>query len=514
MNELVEALEEQGFARVETHISWVFLGECDVYKVKKPVNLGFLDFTTLEARKADCEVEVDLNRRLAPRTYLGVVPITRGADGRVNVDGDGEAIEWAVHMRRLRHDHAADVRLERGALHLDQVERVAEHVAAFHERARCDAKTSAFGEVSDIERNVRENFEQTAESALHYLRREELDDIQAFQLGFLYDHSERFAARVAEGRVRDGHGDLRLEHVYLGEHGRIDVIDCIEFNDRFRYADVCADIAFLSMDLLWHDRHDLSEAVLAAYARVSNDWGLYGVVDFYESYRAYVRGKVTSFLAEDPSAEDKVRRRAAEQARRYYLLAEACSKPPLEPPVLYGVGGLIASGKSTFAADLARATHAPVIEADRTRKHLAGVGATDKMHIAPFSGAYGTGQSERVYEELLTGAGHVLGSGRPAIVDASFRSQAHREQLASLAAQHNVPCVFVECHIPREVAMARLAEREQRESTSDGRREIYDDFAASYEPVVPLAGLRWERIDTREPGTDTVAQVLGEGGER
>lgn len=512
MTDLARDLQRQGFELIETHISRVFLGEADVYKVKKPVNLGFLDFSTLAARKRDCEAEVTLNRRLAATTYVGIVPITRTDDGVHRIaetaDADGEVVEWAVHMRRLDQRDAADARLERGELTRADVERIAEHIADFHAQARCDEETRAFGASAQIEGNVRENFEQTTKSALHYLSEAELAAIKRFQLGFLADNGQRFAERMRADKVRDGHGDLRLEHVYLPHDGSIEVIDCIEFNDRFRYGDVCADIAFLSMDLLWHDRLDLSEALLFAYARVSNDYDLYGVVDFYESYRAYVRGKVTSFLAEDEGASEGARQRAAEQARRYYLLAEACAKPPLEAPVLYGVGGLIASGKSTFAAGLSARTHAPVIEADRTRKHLLGLGATERAHTAAFDGAYGPAQTERVYAEILRRAAVVLDSGRPAIVDASFRSQAHRQALAALAHARGIACVFIECHVPREVAMARLSEREQEATTSDGRRAIYDDFAASYEPVGPLSGARRLRVDTRQALEDQLSQAL------
>ena len=319
MGTLKADLLDAGLELIETHISWVFLGPTDVFKVKRPVDLGFLDFSTLAARRRACEAELRLNRRLAPEVYLGVVPITLDQGGAHAIDGVGETVDWAVHMRRLHVDRRADALLEAESLRPEDIDRLAEHIAQFHAEARCDAETSRHGTVDTIRRNVRENFEQTRDSIAEHLTPEQAREIESWQLGVLHDEP-RFSARIAAGRVRDGHGDLRLEHVYFGRDGTIDIIDCIEFNERFRYADVCADIAFLSMDLAWHGRVDLAERFLARYARMANDYDLYSVVDFYESYRAFVRGKVAILLAADQDASALSRERAQREARRYFML--------------------------------------------------------------------------------------------------------------------------------------------------------------------------------------------------
>lgn len=199
-------------------------------------------------------------------------------------------MEWVVEMRRLPDENTADALLREGQFTLEQVQGLTRHLARFHATARTDGEVASYGDPELIERNVRENFAQTQASASRYVSRDELERAQAFQANFLRAHRARLEARVHSARIRDGHGDLRLEHCYLDPSGSIAIIDCIELNERFRY-DVAADIAYLSMDLLWHERHDLSEALLAAYARASVDFDLYGVIDFYESYRAYVRGK-------------------------------------------------------------------------------------------------------------------------------------------------------------------------------------------------------------------------------
>jgi aminoglycoside phosphotransferase family enzyme/predicted kinase len=483
----------------ETHISQVFLSEDLVYKVKRPVNLGFLDFTTLASRKAACDAEVALNERLAPDVYLGVVPITRDAVGAHVLEGAGEPVEWAVKMRRLPLSDCAEERLSAGRLERGDVERIAERIASFHEIALCNDDTARHGSPDAIEANVRENFEQTRETAALHLGEPELRELERWQLDFLRRESARFLDRVARRRVRDGHGDLRLEHCYLDAGGQVRIIDCIEFNERFRFADVCADLAFLSMDLSWHERHDLSEALLAAYARHSGDYDLYGVVDFYESYRAHVRAKVSSFLEQDAGVDPELRKHAAAQARKYYLLAAACAREPLQRPVLYAVGGTIASGKSTLSRALAARIDAVVIDADRTRKQLAGVAATTPLGDAAFQGHYTPESSARVYAELLRRAEVVLSSGRPVVLDASFRAAEQRLAALELSRRAKVPFAFVECTAPPEICRRRLVERAQAPSVSDGRAEVFDRFTASFEPVVELPPEVLVRADTTQP---------------
>jgi aminoglycoside phosphotransferase family enzyme/predicted kinase len=500
MASLQADLSAAGFELRETHISLVFLGPERVYKVKKRVELGFLDYSTLERRKHFCELEVELNRRLAPRVYLGIVPITRDAFGRHQLQGEGEVVDWAVEMTRLDDAGSAEARLAAGGLGHAQIDRIAQRLAEFHARARCDAETEKYGTPESIEGNVRENFEQTRDSAPTVLDRRELDAIEHWQLGFLADRHALFAQRIERGHVRDGHGDLRLEHCYLFDSG-VEIIDCIEFNERFRYGDVCADLAFLAMDLNWHERHDLSEALLAYYARVSGDYDLYSVVDFYQSYRAYVRGKVSSILERQANTEEE-RARAAALARQYYLLAEACTREPLDRPQLIAVGGMIASGKSTVAGRIGLLANAPVIQTDRLRKDRAGVKPLTALPDAAFDGNYAPAKTQQVYDELLRCADVVLGSGRTVVLDASFRDRAQRRAARQLAVKHGVAFTFVETSAPDDVLRARLAERAKSPSLSDGRLEVFDAFRAKYEPVEELPAFEHIRIDTRSPLRD------------
>lgn len=510
---LERALLERNYTLVETHISRVFLGEHAVYKFKRPVNLGFLDFTRSEDRRQACEAEVALNRRLAPDVYLGVLAAYLDSRGEPQFVPAQDApphtpCEWAVHMRRLPDEARADHLLSRGALHPADIDAIASMLARFHAEVRADAHTARFGAPDVIEKNVEENFTQVQDTIGTYLSDEEAAELMRFQRTFLRDRAAVFEARARDGKVRDGHGDLRLEHLYRNDDGSFIAIDCIEFNERFRFADVCADLSFLSMDLAHHERPDLAERLVLRYAREAADYGLYQVLDFYQSYRATVRAKVSSMLAVDPAVREAARARAAGEARRYYLLALSAARRPLLPARVIAVSGAIASGKSTIAEALSERLAIPVLSSDRTRKEMLSMAPTAPRHEPSFQGAYGEATTAEVYGELFRRAAYVLESGRSVILDASFRSRAQRAQARALAQAHGVPIVFVECRCPRDVALARLEARARGPSVSDGRAEIYDDFLARFEALEELPAQERCTVDTREPLPANLARVL------
>ena len=491
----------------ETHISWVFLGD-DVFKVKKPVALGFLDFSTSEKRRQACEAEVRLNRRLAPGVYRGVVPVTLDSQGRHRFGGEGDAVDWAVSMKRLPDSHRADVRLERGELTGDDIELVAARVARFHHECGPSPLAESYGTVDAIRFNVTENFQQTNATIPQYLGPDQVKELEAWQLRFLEERRSLFEERLRTGRIRDGHGDLRLEHVYLDEGGEVTILDCIEFNDRFRFADVCADVVFLAMDLAWHGRVDLAERFIARYAREAGDYDLYPLVDFYQSYRAFVRGKIASITAGDEAVSLRARERASAETRRYFLLALASERQALVPARVIAVGGVIASGKSTLANALGREMPAPVVDADRTRKHLAGVAPEHPLPEGPWAGVYSPEFTRKVYSELSRRASAVLASGRPVILDASFRARAHRAEARRLAREMGVPFIFLECRAPEALCRERLREREKTRTVSDGRIEVFDAFAQSWEPVDELDASEHVVLDTSESVAANLATLV------
>jgi hypothetical protein len=501
------ALHPRAVELAETHISWVFLLDTDVFKVKKPVALGFLDFRSMAQRKAACEAEVRLNARLAPEVYKGVVPIRIGSDGRACLRESGTVVDWAVHMARLPDDHRADLMLSRRALSGDDIDRIATRIAAFHASAATDPATAQFGTPEAVIHNIEENFQQTHDRIAQHVSLEEADEIIRWQTAFVRGHKSLFGQRIASGRVRDGHGDLRLEHIYIEASGDPTVIDCIEFNGRFRFGDVCSDVAFLSMDLAIHGRVDLAERLLARYAREANDFDLYALVDFYESYRAYVRGKVASMVAADDSQMADVRKRAEREARRYFLLALSADRRSMLMPAVVAVGGIIASGKSTVAERIGGAMSAPVIDSDRTRKAMLGVATHHPLHEGAWRGAYDPKVMSEVYAEVLRRADVVLASGRPVVLDASFGSSAMRNAARDLATRHSVPFRFVDCRADPPVCRARLVERAKRPGVSDGRIEVFDAFCARFEPVVEQWSDDVVVLDTTRPIEESMATL-------
>jgi aminoglycoside phosphotransferase family enzyme/predicted kinase len=481
---------------IETHLSWVLRGDREVFKVKKAVALGFVDFRSIDRRRAACEDEVRLNARWSPEVYRGIAPVVRRRDGTLAIDGEGPVVDWAVRMARLDDQRRADALLEGGALTGDQLDALADAAARFHAGAAVTPERAvAWASAEAVRRNVEDNFAQLAgvASASDAIDPAITSEVQARQTAFVDANRRLFAARVEAGRVRDGHGDMRLEHAYFEDDG-LRVIDCIEFDERYRVSDACADVAFLAMDLASRGRPDLAERFLARYARAARDYDLYAVVDFYEGYRAVVRAKVEAMLAGQPGAPDDVRRRGATSARGHLLFAQACGRPALASPALVCVGGVMGSGKSTVAEALAARLSCPVIDADRTRKELHGVTESTRLDDPAWSGAYDAAATERTYREVLRRAAVVLATGRSAIVDASFRAAAARAQARAVAEAAGATFRFVECRAPLEVCRARVAQRVR--GPSDGRPAIFDELAASFETPVELAASERIAIDT------------------
>jgi aminoglycoside phosphotransferase family enzyme/predicted kinase len=465
-----------------THASWVFLTPTDVWKVKRPVDLGFLDFRTMEARRRCCEDEVRLNRRLAPDVYLGVEPVRRGAAGHT-LSGDGSIVDWAVHMRRLPDAASAAAMMARGALDAPALEIVAARLAAFLNEARV---TPEFGSHALLTANVDENFSQVAPFVGDLIDRPTFDQVRAFQVETLTRRQQRFALRIGENRIREGHGDLRLEHIYLlpeaeaGDAGpRPTIIDCIEFNERFRCGDGASEVAFLAMELEAERRPDLAAGFVARYAETSGDFGLYGVLDFYLSYRAWVRGKVAAFVAVDPTAPAEARRHARDEAGRRFGLARAFAGTPVDRPFLIAVGGMIGSGKSTLAAALGRALAVPVLGSDRIRKQTAGLPATARGG----EDLYERARREQTYTAIVEKAGQVLETGRGVILDATFSARHWRSLVAESARAHNATFAFIEARCPEELLRQRLAARRDAPSESDADDRLLATFLNQYEPV-------------------------------
>jgi len=328
--QVVEALmkpeaydEEPGKIELtQTHISFVFLTRNFVYKVKKAIDLGFLDFTTLEKRRLFCEKELELNRRLCGGMYLEVVPINRS--NVIKIKGEGETVEYAVKMKRMPQESMMNKLLEENKVDSKLIDEIAKIIAEFHSKAETNRRISEFGSLAIIETNWKENFDQTREFAGKTISTEDFKLIRERIEHFMKNNVPLFEKRMAEGRVRDCHGDIHSGNIFVTD--RIYIFDAIEFNERFRYSDVAADVAFLAMDLEFKERTDLSDFFVERYVKYSEDQELMRFLPFYKCYRAYVRGKVVSFKLEDPSVGSEEKRAAMTEAKAYFKLASTYAK--------------------------------------------------------------------------------------------------------------------------------------------------------------------------------------------
>ena len=303
----------------QTQMSFVLLTDEYVYKIKKPVNLGYLDYTTLEQRQFYCQREVELNQRLCPDTYIGVVPITRKKNEIFIEERRGDIIEYAVKMRRLPQETMMNVLLEKHRVSTEMIRRVAEKLAGFHQRTETGDNINAFGDLDTITRTTEENSSQTIKYIGNTISQDNFRHIKGYTTSFMENNSMLFSRRISEGRIRDCHGDLHAAHICFTNG--ICIYDCIEFNDRFRYCDVASEVAFLAMDLDHYGRSDLSRSFINAYVSCTQDSELPDILDFYKCYRAYVRGKVESFKLDDPHIPDEEKGRITGIARNYFELA-------------------------------------------------------------------------------------------------------------------------------------------------------------------------------------------------
>jgi aminoglycoside phosphotransferase family enzyme/predicted kinase len=494
----------------QTHISAVFLAGGVVYKLKKPVSLGFLDFSTLDRRKFFCEEEVRLNRRLAPGVYLGVVPVTRDAAGRVRFEGDGEPIEWAVKMRRLPDRASLLETLRRDALTPQLLEALAVRLAEFHRGAEGGPRVAESGRFEVAAKNARDNFAQSEAQVGVTVSRAVFDRLRGLTERALDRLRPLIESRAARGVPRDTHGDLRLDHVYhfpdRPPPDDLVVIDCIEFSEQFRHADPVADAAFLAMDLASHGRRALAAAFAGAYLRAAADAAGGGLFPFYVAYRSAVRAKVGGLKLGEPEIPEPVRAAAAVRARAHWLLALAELEDPGRRPALVLVAGLPGTGKSTLARSLAERGNFAVIRSDVVRKELAGLPPEASARGAPDTGIYTPEWTDRTYAECLRRAESVLADGGRVIVDANFLADARRCTFLDAAVRLGVPGVLLWCRVRPDVAKARIAAR--RGDASDADASTYDRAAARCEPFGPRVQRDLREVDANGTPEETLAHAL------
>lgn len=492
----------------QTHISVVFLVGDRAYKVKKPVDLGFVDYSTLERRRQLCRREVELNRRLAPSIYRGVVPIV-SVDGALRVGGDpatADVVEWAVEMVRLDDAATLKSRLARGAVEPAWMDELGALVSKFHRDARRGPEVSAMASFDVVARNALDNFRQSVDQVGETIARPVFERYRA------RTEAQLEALRpVIEERARshvpcDTHGDLRLEHVYRIDE-RLVIIDCIEFNDAFRFADPVADAAFLTMDLRFRWADELAGRFEDAYFDGA-DQGR-ALLPFYVAYRSAVRGKVHGIRAVEPEVPPEERAAARRESAAHWMFGWSTLAEPSERPALVGVFGLPGTGKSTLAGDLATAYGFEVIDSDVVRKELAGLSPDHSAADAPGAGIYTAEFSRKTYRACLDRALDRVREGGRVIVDATFRSQEWRVALMQAAKSTGVTGMMLECVLPREVAGARIDRRSGGPSDADW--EVYRHMEQTWEPAATARARSVETVD-RDDALAAAAKALADFG--
>ncbi|HEY7033636.1 MAG TPA: AAA family ATPase [Thermomicrobiales bacterium] len=487
---------------VETHISWVFLAGDRVVKVKRPVRFGFVDHSTLERRRHSCEEEVRLNRRLTDGVYLDVVPIVPAAGGYA-VDGPGTPVEWATLMRRLPADGMLDRLIADGKVPQDLVDRLARRLIPFHRWLAAVCGGESYGSARALAAVLTDNLEELRPFAGPRLGPVQLALIDEAMRAFLTENADLLRRRVTDGWVRDGHGDLRPEHVCLEGDDATQIFDCVEFSPAIRCADVASDLAFLLMEFDRLGLGDVASAVEDRY-RAAGIALPAPLLRLYRAHRALVHAKIDCLtLANQHLAHPGL----ADEATTYLNLA---TKTALTiGPFLVAMTGLSGTGKSTIARALADATGAAVFSSDVVRKELAGV--TGGAAADWGEGIYAESWTDRTYRRLLTLAEEHLGAGRPVILDAAFLDNDRRDEVAATGRQYGAPVLLVETVCDEQTVAARLAQRvAHHDSPSDATLAIYRQQRAEIErnPLVVPERARLVRVDTIESGSGLLDPVF------
>jgi aminoglycoside phosphotransferase family enzyme/adenylate kinase family enzyme len=448
---------------IETHISWVILTGDYAYKIKKCVDFGFLDFSTLAKRKKFCEEELRLNGRLAPTLYLDVVPICGPAE-KASMGGTGEAIEYAVKMRQFDLHNTFDHLLAQDALTADHMEETAEMLARFHSSIAIADETSAvgarFGTPEAIRQPSMENFDQLAASLLSQKNQHGLDAPLSQLRQWTADHHEAliptFQARKRGGFIRECHGDLHLRNIVIWE-GRVTPFDGIEFNDNLRWIDVISELAFLLMDLDDHQQPALARQLLNRYLSLTGDYGGLQVLRYYQVYRAMVRAKVAGLRLGQTENQNEVSQQLQEISN-YLQLAERYTQP--QKPVLIITHGLSGSGKTYLSKQLCLATELIHLRSDVERKRCFGLSETAQSHSAPSAGIYTPEATQKVYQHLMQLSHEILLAGFSVLVDATFLQRQHRDLFKSLARELHLPFTILHCEANDDILLQRIRARQ------------------------------------------------------
>ncbi len=482
---------------IETHISWVILAGDFAYKLRRPVNLGFVDFRDLARRRQDCLDEVRLNRRSCAGLYLDVLPVSR--DGpRIRLGGPGEVLDYAVQMRRLPEERVLARMLETGQVSFDMLGQLAWTIVRFHAAAAGGPGVRAIGGYATMVANWQHNLGECQPFVGRTLSVEQFEQIQGFATGFADRYRALFLQREEEGRIREGHGDLRADAICFADltPDGICIFDCLEFDARLRCSDTGLDLAFLAMDLEQRGEREAADIVQSLYTAAAADSTLPLVSAFYRCYRATIRGKVAAIRAEQPGLSSEQRATAAEESRRHFALAVHYTRPNLAPALVL-VMGLSGSGKSLVAGAIAHRVGAALLSTDIVRKEFAGLPPARRAAVAVGAELYDHDVTARVYARMTERAEKLLDQGHAVILDGTFLTRELRAPVLELAQRSRVPLFVVECQAPDEVVRQRQQQRATQPWTaSDATLAVYLDQQQRSEPPQEVPAAARLELDT------------------
>lgn len=484
----------ESFQLIETHISWVILTGSYAYKIKKPMDFGFLDFTTLEKRKHFCEEELRLNRRLAPELYLELLPLY-GDEQSPSFNGNGEVQEYVIKMRQFSQDNLLNNLLAAGKLTPDHINEVAVQVADFHAHTEVAGADTRFGTPEQVVFPVQQNFDQIRPLLKEKADLQQLEQIEAWAQDTFTLLTPAFEQRKAEGKIRACHGDLHLGNITLFED-KIRLFDCIEFNDDFYWIDVMREAAFFVMDLEDRGEDYFANQFLNAYLELTGDYAGLKLLNFYKAYYAMVRAKVGLFRLFDENISDEDREAVLKQYRSYTGLAEHYMEIPC--PCLILMHGFSGSGKSTVGNTLMEHLHLIRLRSDVVRKQLFGEqsgGNKDDLD----AGIYSREASDKTFQMLRDTAEIILKSGHSVLVDATFLKAGYRDLFHELCEQHAVALQIVACSLDDAVIRERLEAREKAGiDVSDATVKVYEAQLASADPLTDHEEQHTLHINTAE----------------
>lgn len=493
---------------IQTHISHVFIVPPYVFKFKKSVDFGFLDYSTLEKRRRLCHREVELNRRLSDDVYLGVSSVIETEEGFQFLEEESDAesvIEYGVKMKQLPKEYFLHTYLENDTLTKSHLDRVADKLADFYSNQQPDEQILEYGKIASIRVNTDENFEQTQSFIGNTISQNAYDAIQYFTNQYFEQHADFFGRRIAEKRIVDGHGDLHLEHIHITPK-KVQIYDCIEFNERFRYGDLAVDLAFLAMDLDFNGRWSDERYFIDQMSQKLDDPSLPAIIDFYKCYRAYVKGKVKSLQSAEEEVPKADREKAARTASQYFNLSLRYALLGSHPKVLVFMGG-VGTGKSTLARHFEQTLGLARFSSDRIRKEMADLPLKERPPKEERDKLYSRRMSEKTYAALLDKMETELVEGKSVVLDATFSSRESRQRLVNRLQGIEASYLFVEATAPDEVVRERLKNRDNEKVVSDARLEDFEALQQKYDTPTDIDVSHLIKVDTEQSLPDTTAKL-------